>query len=441
MTPQSPSSAGGSAALLQNLTGDTDAAVDRLTSSVGVSLIEQVNQLETQFTEAGKLEGPQRDTRMQVLQATFAQVRAGFASDEKDLAQVVFGINALFEQLGEEYSKLQEPSAEEQAVMARAKEVLEAARAAAQSPSGGLFGLFAKSNKAKADQALAEAEVAFKVAEKEVARKVRDRLMTASFEHSLQEYMLRVRKVIDLMRQRQKITEGEVKAVATRRAEAAKLQQAAAEALERIEAELQSAEQAQFAKEEEIKGLLNGSTERTVAETQLADLKAQTENLRGNRNIAMGVFQSKERFASELQVHEQAQIKLRDNQRLWIAVLQSDTEERVVTIKSRLEAQKALADQDVASELNAAGREIDKRNTLRMAEIGVASDNHALAMMESSPEALRQLEEIRAAQVEAQGKVRDRYQDLVEEFRNRYGIDPTQTSLSRYSGSQPAAAA
>src|SRR5262249_39586066 len=144
------------------------------------------------------------------------------------------------------------------------------------------------------------------------------------------------------------------------------------------------------------------------------------------------LFQSKEKFAAELEVHERTQQKLRDNQQMWITSLRSDTEERVVTFRSRLEAQKAVSDQDVAKNLDELGAEADQRNLEFMAAAGAAPDRLRMEKIEKHPKRLQDVAAVQAAQAEAVAAIRTREAKMIQYFKEKYGIDPTRSSFFHY---------
>ena len=263
---------------------------------------------------------------------------------------------------------------------------------------------------------------------------VRDRLMHADIEASLQTFMNMVSKTIEIMEVRTKAIIEQVNAVSTRKAQAFEVKTRAAQALEQLDTELKQSEENLRTEEEVLPTLINGSPEHSTQTQTISNLRVQVEDLRGRRNTALVLFQSKERFAAELEIHEKSQMKLRDNQRAWITVLKSDTEERVVTFKSRLEAMKAMADQDVAKNLTSAGVEMDFRNVKFMAEVGVASDRSAAEMIESQPGIIERLLGIGAAQAEGTAEFRHRLEVQIDLFRKTYGIDPSNASFFKYSG-------
>ena len=203
----------------------------------------------------------------------------------------------------------------------------------------------------------------------------------------------------------------------------------ARENLDQLDRELNENEAELREQESRLLAIENGTEAYAAQERIISNLRSNVEEIRGKRNTAFVLHQSKEKFAAELEIHETTQRKLRDNQRMWITALRSDTEERIVTFRSRLEAMKAASDQDVARNLDDLGSEVDRRNAEYMAAVGAASDRLRMEKIEKHPKRIQEIARIAAAQAEALAKVRMREQQAIDEFRNKYGIDPTQSSF------------
>lgn len=423
--------------LLAALKSDTESSLSRIQAREGQDLTSKIAELETQLEDAAKIKNEEeRNLRMQVLQADFENLRAELAAEEQDLSQAVMGLNALMTEMGEEYADLQKLSPEEQKVIddasAKVSEAERELRRVEDAP-GWKF-IFSSRDKAlrQAREGIEAAKQGVADAESRVKGMARDRLMKADIEQSLQEFMYKVQKTIEIMDARATQIVQQLEAVSVRKAEAFRVKEEAAKVLEELDASLNEKEAEMRAAEEELEALANGSSEYVAKEKEISALRTTVEEIRGRRNEALVLFQSKERFASELDVHEKSQMKLRDNQRAWITLLKSDTEERLITFRSRLEAMKAMSDQDVAQNLDNLGTAIDKSNVDFMAKVGAASDKRRMEMVESQPDRIKRIEEARAAQAEAQARIRDREKEALEKFRERYGIDPMDSSFFTY---------
>ena len=426
-----------SGAMLAELMQDTQKAIQGIEQRRNV--LTDIEKIEAQLEQASKIENPrERSVRTKALEAEFKKLREDASKEEKDLSQAVFGLDALMESMGQDYENLLKLKPAEEGLVIRAKSELQ--RAEQQKVvAGQKWNLFGARDKAivLAESAIEKSKQRIKDAEAEAKRLARARLMGANFEQSLQEIMLRVENTIRIMRARMDTVSQQLTAVASRKKQAFTLKEQAAQALEKLEADLTSSESELVREEEAITALVHGSPEYSEQELKISNLKAKVEDIRGRRNSAFTLFQSKEKFAAELEIHERTQTKLRDNLRMWITALQSDTEERVVTFRSRLEAMKAVADQDIAKQLDDIGAEADQRNAEYMARAGSASDRLRMDRVEKHPARIAKIMEVGEAQAEAVAQIRVREQKAIEEFRKKYGIDPTKSSFFHYSGEPP----
>lgn len=422
-----------SSEVLQQLLKATEQAVTSLDQRKGPTL-----ELETQFADIQKKfeqaaeikDKNERELRMRILEGDFESLRKEAAKEEQDLAQAVFGLNAMLESMGSEYSDLTQPDVKEKAILDRAQNELKNAELQRQAADKKWF--FKETAALVADQKILNAKKLLEEAKSEVRRLSRQRLLNADMEVSLQEFMLRVEKTIQIMQRRMSEIEEQLQIVSLRKTKAFEVKEQAARALEKLDQELNQKE-ADLQKEEELIGSMeNGTQEHAAQSKKISELRAAVERVRGNRNTAFVLHQSKDKFAAELEIHEKTQIKLRDNQRMWITSLRSDTEERVVTFRSRLEAMKAASDQDIAKSLDDLGAEADQRNAEYMASVGAASDRLRMDKIEKHPGRIAKIAEVAAAQAEAVQQIRVREQAAIEHFKKLYGIDPTTSSFFHY---------
>lgn len=422
--------------MLQKLLDGTDQAVKNIESRSKVDIEAQLAGIEQKFAQAGKIQDKnEREIRLKVLEAEFRELSKDNAQEEKDLAEAVFGLNAMLETMGEQYTNLGHPSEADQAMIRAAEAAIAEAQQNLRLAQSKRW--FRGRAISQADQALAEAKSRLKRSQDAARTNARQRLMHADMGASLQEFQVRVEKTIGIMTARLKDIREQLVSVSTRKGEAFKAKEAAAGALEMLDANLNEAEESLRREEELIGTMINGSVEHSAQTQKVSDIRAQVENLRGNRNTAFVLFQSKEKFAIELEIHERTQMKLRDNQSMWIVSLKSDTEERVVTFKSRLEAMKAAADQEIAKELDDLGAKVDQNNAEYMARVGSASDNLRMEKIEKHPERIRKTAEVQQAQAEAVSIIRQREATAIAEFHRKYGIDPTKSSFFHYGGGSP----
>ncbi len=419
--------------LFKRLVQETDASIASLDAKADKDLNDHLDVFKKKFEEAEQIrDEKERDARVRVLEADFSKLRESVRDEEADLAHAVLGLNTILEQLGGEYLELQHLTPEEKDIVSEAEKNLEKAKQNLEKAKG-KWRIFGRDRSvAKAKDLIKDAEQGIRDAKTEAHRQARKRLMAHKIEQSLQEFMYKVEKTISIIERRVESIKTQVDNVSSRKGEAFRVKEEAARELERLDNELNEAE-AELAREEDLlETFVNGTPEHSQQMQKVSDLRARVEDTRGGRNNALVLFQSKEKFAAELAIHERTQIKLRDNHQMWITSLRSDTDERVVTFKSRLEAMKAMADQDVAKQLDDIGSAIDQANVEYMAASGYASDKVRMEKIEKHPDRVAKIAKIQAAQAEAIQKIRLREKKAIERFKEMYGLDPTESSFFHY---------
>jgi len=428
---------GDSSTILQEILGETRHATEKVEARVAAStdIGMQIDEVQKQFEEAAKIRDErQRKARERVLTTTLEQLRANAAKEQEDLAKAVFGLNAFLEKLGDDYKRLGELNVEEKKLIADAEIKLNQAQEALIKAKQKW--VFKQSAIDYAKQQINTAEHRVSEAVEEARRRARQRLLSANIEQALQQFQLWAEKTVRIMEARKIVVNEQINVIALRKTKAFQIKEEAARALEKLDNDLDTKEAELKSEEDKLNGLENGSPEHAEQTQLISNLRAKVEELRGKRNTALILFQSKEKYAAELEVHEQTHRKLHDNLMMWITGLRSDTEERVVTFKSRLEAQKAVADQDVAKQLDELGAEVDQRNLEFMAAAGAASDRLRMEKIERHPERIKDVAAIQAAQAEAVARIREREQKMIEYFKETYGVDPTSSSFFHYAGKE-----
>jgi hypothetical protein len=422
-----------SSQILEQLMTSTDQAVSKLESRAAAALdIEtEYADIQKKFDEAAATKNAHdRELRLKILEASFEDIRKDARKEEQDLAQAVFGLNAMVESMGNEYAELGSLDENEKSLVAKAEAELAEAKLARSKADKAWF--FRQSAIDRTELALAKMTQGLTDAKTEARRRARQRLLQANIESNLQEFMLRVEKTIQIMQRRMTEIDNQLKAITARKLAAFETKKQAAAALEKLDSQLNDKEAELRTEEDKLATLESGTADHAAQTKKISELRAAVEELRGARNTAFVLHQSKDKFAAELEIHEKTQMKLRDNQRMWITSLRSDTEERVVTFRSRLEAMKAAADQDVAKNLDDLGAEADRRNAEYMVQVGAASDRLRMEKIEKHPKRLADIAAIAAAQAEAVQRIRVREAAAIEEFKRLYGIDPTESSFFHY---------
>lgn len=415
---------------LEKLVEDNKAKVASLEAGPR-DILSEMESLKEEMEEATSIKDEQqRNIRLQVLNAKLDELRQAVKKEEQDLAEAVLGLNAIMANIGGDFSQLTELNDVEKALIEKAENAVAQAKERLTEAEDAWF--FKEKRVAEANDDIKQAEHLLTKARAEADKMMRQRLLNHSLEDSLQEFQMRVVRTIDIMKKRLKDITAQVQAVSVRKNAAFEAKQQAAEDLAQFKQQVEETEGELVTAESNLMEYANGSAEYTKQEQLISELKARLEEATGFRNQALAVFQSKEKYATELEVHEVAQKRLQANQLMWIKSLESDTEESVVTYRSRLEAMKSSSDQEIAQELDKLGARLQQANTEYMAKVSVASEQLAQDKFAQAPERYRKLIEIQAAQTEALAKAGLNMKEMVKGMVEKYGIDKTLTHHDTY---------
>jgi hypothetical protein len=419
--------------LLSQLSESTDKSRNALAerSARTAEVTAQFEHITAAIDDASKIKDESaRRARLQILESNLEQLRADAAQEERDLAGAVFGLNAQIEGLGGEYSSLNELSPAEKSLIESAEQELAEAKAELEVAKGkwAIFGIRARAV-ARANARIVAATPRVAEAQAEAKRRQRARLLSADMGASLQEIQLRASKTVQIMKRRHEDIKKQLVAVTAEKMRLLDVMKKASGLVEKFDELIATKEGETREAEAKLSTLENGTAEHAEQNKLVSRLKAELEELIGGRNVALVSHQESDKFSKALEVDERTHIRLRDNLLMWITALEKDTEARVVTFNSRLEAMKASADQDIAKNIDTLGAATDKSNVTAMAAMGAASDRARVARFKEMPQRIRDIEKIAELQIEARGVVEREMHGLIEEWRGRYGIDPLATSF------------
>jgi len=413
-------------------------------SRTGVNISDMIAESESRLANAVSPRTVTAETlagiREEILLADLTSARESREKDRIDLGVAIVGLNETMNAIGQAiYTDFGQETDEEKAIVENAKARLERADSA-QRMAGqklavaktklALFGIrkraiaSATSELATADRELQEARLAVPLAEERAKQLARERLQEANIDSTLDSYISMSNRLVGVMMQRRQETINEETIVSARRVAADEANKQASRILSETQAEVAQLEGNHFRLQDELALVQTKSPEYAVKEAEVRQASTLLEEARNKQNIALAIANSKAKFAEELALHEKALQRLRGNLQVWIASIQSDTEERLVTFRAVLQEMKMLDDQEVSANVDAVGAQMDQQNMMTASRAVVASDKARQAMMNAMP-ARRQKQ---AAVIEsmrthlAETRVRDA--EFIAAFENKYGIDP-----------------
>jgi chromosome segregation ATPase len=247
----------------------------------------------------------------------------------------------MLDNAGGEFSKLQELNKDELEIIAKAKRELKRAEDSFSDAEGMsnswniLFGY--KNSKVKSTKVEMDKEVVeLKQAEVDANKSYRNRLRNADLKESLQRIISQVQGMTGIIEDMVEDTDVQIQALKNRKELSFGTKEKAAEVMKARKSDLETLEETLKREEISLTELQNDSPEYTAQEKKIADLREQRAELKGKYNIALGIFQSKERFVEQIVVHLEAQTVTKNNLKQLIGQLKSDTEERITTYESGL---------------------------------------------------------------------------------------------------------
>lgn len=423
-----------SGSVLADIMGKTDAAVASVENQprTVVDLASEFAKLGQKFdTEAEEavrtgdveaLRALMESAKEKILHGTLGDLNVEAGIEQADLATVLATFNTEIVLLDKEFENVDEPPAEAQALVTNAEQAIAEAKEAITAAKNSFF--FRRGSRvSKAEEQLAEAEANLETAKADAKTLASQRLREANFEQSFQRIQLLATKIAGIMRKCLETTKQRQAITAERRKIALGLKAEAAEALEHVSKQHTEAEDRLRTEQEKLQGLTNGTKAYVEQEGVIADARALVEDLNGKRTAATAILQSKERFVMQHELFEAALQKVGSNLRAMIAVLESDTEERIHTFASRLQTQKAAQQQEAGLRLTKIGREQDQRNLVAGAAFAMQADRAQTQLLESQKGDLARIAATVAGFEEAHAQVRARMQIILKETSERYGLD------------------
>lgn len=422
-----------SSAILKELLGEVDTATKQIQAVTAEDVGIKIDSLQEEFDKAAKIKDARmREARLRVLNATFEELRKQSEKKQEDLARAMFGLQAYIEKFGEVYKNLGEPSPADKQLLEQAQQDIAKAEEELREASKKIFfkGRAVESAQAEFD-AMKQKRLDL---EKEVQARTRQSLLSSDLEQLTQQFLLWSEKTAVALQARIENEQRQIKIVTERKNAAFQIQKDATAAFEKLDKELKAKEAELKVEEDKLTELENGTSEYANQTAYVAEIRSLVEDLRGRVNNAMVLANNKEEFANHLVANEIGHRKVRDNARVFLTILKSSSEERVVLFRSRLELEKGLADQELAKQIHSMGTEIDMDNLETVVAGAAASDRLITQIMKEQPGRMREIANILASQAEAHAKIREEQQQILDEYREKYGIDLSTKSFFHYVG-------
>lgn len=408
--------------------------VDRLKAKIekrkDSDILSQLDNIESNIEKAASDNRSAEDIVKNIVNANFDTLNGDVEETEKDLQELMLHLRAMLDSCGGEFAKLQELNPEEELLIENAKTALAKAQTDlkdAEAMSNAWNILFGLKNRrvtsGKEKQTQAEATV--KQSEEEANRRYRERLKNADIDSSLNRIISQVQGMVGIVEDMIGDVEVQIDALKNRKELAFETKQKAAKVMEDRQRELEEIEAKLKLAEQELDEMENGSPEHTAHQKKIADIRELRAEVKGKYNVALGIFQSKERFVDQIVVHLEAQTTTKNNLKQLIGQLRSDTEERVTTYESGLQLIQSATAQEAASIYEDAGTKTDQLITEIAAKVFVSSEQDRIDRIKKHPKRMSELHKVLVAMAQATAAYKEKDAELMKAHQEKYGIDVT----------------
>ena len=398
----------------------------------GVDILSKLDDIESKIDSAATDNKSQEEIISNIIDSNFDTINGDVQESEQDLQELMLHLRSMLDSCGGEFAKLQELNPEELKVVAEAKKKLAEAEDDLKDAEGMsnawniLFGY--KNSKIKNTKTeVTETTNGLKNAEIEANKSYRNRLRNADMEESLHRIISQVQGMTGIIEEMVEDTDIQIQALKNRKELSFATKEKAAEVMKIRKTDLETLESQLKREESSLLELQNNSPEYTAQEKKIADMREQRAQLKGKYNIALGIFQSKERFVEQIVIHLEAQTVTKNNLKQLIGQLKSDTEERITTYESGLQLVKAATAQEAASIYEDAGAKTDQKITEIAAKILVGSEKDRITRIKKHPKRMTELHSVLVGLAEATAKFKEQDQKLMKEHSEKFGIDVSET--------------
>ncbi|MBT8326146.1 MAG: hypothetical protein KJP21_00400 [Bacteroidia bacterium] len=414
-----------------------DALKAKIEKKTSTDITSKLDKIEQEIEQAVADNRSTEDIVSGIINANFETLNGDVNATEADLQELMLHLRSMLDSCGGEFANLQELNSSELKlieVATKAREEAEQEAKDAENLSNAwniLFGY--KNRKVKnTKQELEEKIEGFKNAEVEAQKRYRDRLKNADIGESLNRIISQVQGMVGIVENMILDVDKQIGALKNRKELAFETKEKAARIMEERKEDLDEVEGKLKQSESELTELANNSPEYTAQEKKIADLKELRANLKGKFNIALGIFQSKERFVDQIVVHLEAQTTTKNNLKQLIGQLKSDTEERVTTYESGLQLIQSATAQEAASVYEEAGVKTDQKITEIAAKVLVGSEKDRITRVKKHPQRMTELHKVLVAMAEATAKYKEEDAKLMDEHSKKFGIDVSETFSHKY---------
>lgn len=373
-------------------------------------------------------DGKDQEVKKRILSAkTLTEIQDFQNGRIKDLGDAIYGIKRLTEQIGMNIEELKKLPPEAQKLIDDAHTAVEAAE---QELEGAKRSYLFKDRKTAAAQAqLDETHTRQEDAYIDAQRIARERLRNHDLGSKVVLLNAMSNEAGNILENEDKKVQVKLTEVSREKLETFKAKEDAAKTVEILEAQLKECQSELSDAQQGLAAFENGTPEHAAQTELISELSKKFRLLEGERDTALGMYETSESGAYQLDIHEQALIAVSNSLRYWKAILLTAAKTRSTTIESELRIMDGAANQDVAQNIEEVGTERDLESAEYVATVAGVSGKMRIARLQQHKENMQHLFQIREGLAEGHVAEMKMMEEIIADYREAYGIDFEKSSF------------
>lgn len=378
--------------------------------------------------------------KMKILNATFAEARADYQKNSRDLSAVMGGLLTGYQDIGVALKAAEQFTADEQKLIDNASALVEESKRKLGHAENDWYILPGGKKRAvkAANEAIATAENGVVTATQMAEALRRERLNNMSIQQSMQLQQGITQELTELAQDRIAGIQENLEEIQVNTDILADQLKTEAKKLEDLDKALEQANAELHTLQEELAGYAQNSSEWQACRDRIRLKERERNHVESDRNATFLRNEQAQVFIESSKIQEDGQRELLAQHKNWIAILQLGAQQRDVQYGVYLDLLKDNADQEAMSRVDEISSETDERVAENTAQIVQSMRDNTMKWMDRAPKRLDNMRKIVGANVEGQAAFEAEVNRRIDEFKKslHIGYDDRETYRGEH---QPAA--
>ncbi|WP_415912811.1 hypothetical protein [Neptuniibacter sp. QD37_11] len=257
--------------------------------------------------------------------------------------------------------------------------------------------------------------------QKKAAAMRMERIRSASFDEVIQDLVLQSQNIVSIMENEEQVLTDQEKIISAKLEETLIENKKAAEVLKELKGKIEALKPTILEAQDKIAACVDADSqaERTQLEEDLKKLTDELAELEREQTIQSAKSQSLEKYAKINETYLSSLQSQLTNQKTMIQKLELDTSQRIKQFSALADSIKVSEQQRAAHDLDHIGNDFDDKGQQLMANMGAASDNRMMDMLESFDARFAKAEQISDAQKRFDENYKQQFGDVLERLQSR----------------------